>query len=104
MESKIDEILKQLHRYLFADSQQIIVELKHYLHDFSHNEGDLGKCRKGCLAQPKSLLAIVLTFSFVLDSVHLLEDIQLVGVAAGVLAEECPRERQADRRHQEEDL
>ena len=43
MESKIDEILKQLHRYLFADSQQIVVELKHYLHDFSHSEGDLGK-------------------------------------------------------------
>jgi len=45
MESKVDEILKQLHKYLFADSQQIIIELKHYLHDYTHNEGDLGKCR-----------------------------------------------------------
>ena len=43
MESKVDEILKQLHRYLFADSQQIIIELKHYLHDHTHGEGDLGK-------------------------------------------------------------
>lgn len=44
MESKIDEILKQLHSYLFADSQQIIIELRHYLHDGTHQEGDLGKC------------------------------------------------------------
>ncbi len=43
MESKIDEILKQLHGYLFADSQQIIIELRHYLHDGTHSEGDLGK-------------------------------------------------------------
>jgi len=43
MESKIDEILNQLHKYLFADSQQIIVELRHYLHDFNHQQGDIGK-------------------------------------------------------------
>ena len=44
MESKIDEILKQLHQFLFADSQQITVELRHYLHDFTYQESDLGKC------------------------------------------------------------
>jgi hypothetical protein len=45
MESKVDEILKHLHTYLFADSQQIIVELRHYLHDFSQTEANLGKCQ-----------------------------------------------------------
>ena len=41
MESKVEEILKQLHKHLFADSQQIIVELKHYIHDVEHGEADL---------------------------------------------------------------
>jgi hypothetical protein len=43
MESKIDEILKQLHKYLFADSTQVVLELRHYLHDFQYQPGDLGK-------------------------------------------------------------
>lgn len=61
MESKVDEILKQLHRHLFADSQQIIVELKHYLHDYGHSEADLGKNYSGIFASPfaNSFVSIV---------------------------------------------
>lgn len=61
MESKVDEILKQLHRHLFADSQQIIVELKHYLHDYGHSEADLGKNYLGIFASPfaNSFVSIV---------------------------------------------
>lgn len=43
MEHKLDELLKQLHRYLFADSEQVIVELRHYMLDRSLKEADLGK-------------------------------------------------------------
>jgi hypothetical protein len=43
MEQKLDELLKQIHRYLFADSEQIIVELKQYLLDRSLKEAELGK-------------------------------------------------------------
>ena len=42
MEQKLDELLKQLHRYLFADSEQVIVELRHYTLDRSLKEADLG--------------------------------------------------------------
>jgi len=45
MESKIDSLLRQLHQYQFADSQQIIIELKHYVFDDSHNLKELGKFR-----------------------------------------------------------
>ena len=37
------ELLQQLHRFLFADSEQVIVELRHYLLDRNINEADLGK-------------------------------------------------------------
>lgn len=43
MEQKLDELLKQIHRYLFADSEQVIVELKHYMLDRSLKEAELGK-------------------------------------------------------------
>ena len=43
MEHKLDELLKQLHRYLFADSEQVIVELRHYMLDRSLKEAELGK-------------------------------------------------------------
>jgi hypothetical protein len=43
MEQKLDELLKQIHRYLFADSEQIIVELKQYLLDRNLKEAELGK-------------------------------------------------------------
>ena len=45
MEHKLDELLKQLHRYVFADSEQVIVELKHYMLDRSLKEAELGKSR-----------------------------------------------------------
>ena len=46
MEHKLDELLKQLHRYLFADSEQVIVELRHYMLDRSLKEAELGKLVK----------------------------------------------------------
>ena len=42
MESKLDELLSNLHRYLFADAEQIITELRHYILDLSHQEAELG--------------------------------------------------------------
>ena len=43
MEQKIDELLKQLHKYLFADSEQVVNELRIYLLDETLKEADLGK-------------------------------------------------------------
>lgn len=43
MEQKIDELLRQLHKYLFADSDQVVNELRIYLMDDSLKEADLGK-------------------------------------------------------------
>lgn len=43
MEQKLDELLHNLHRYLFADAEQIITELRHYILDRSHQEAELGK-------------------------------------------------------------
>jgi hypothetical protein len=43
MEQKLDELLKQLHRYLFADSEQVMIELKLYVLDRSLSEAELGK-------------------------------------------------------------
>jgi hypothetical protein len=39
----LDELLKQLHKYLFADSEQVVNELRIYLLDESLKEADLGK-------------------------------------------------------------
>jgi hypothetical protein len=43
MEQKLDELLNNLHSYLFADAEQIITELRHYILDHSHKEAELGK-------------------------------------------------------------
>ncbi len=43
MEQKIDELLRQLHKYLFADSEQVVNELRMYLLDDSLKEAQLGK-------------------------------------------------------------
>ena len=42
MEYKLDELLHNLHKYLFADAEQIITELRHYCLDRSHQEAELG--------------------------------------------------------------
>lgn len=42
MEYKLDELLQNLHKYLFADAEQIITELRHYCLDRSHQEAELG--------------------------------------------------------------
>lgn len=42
MEQKIDELLKQLHKFLFADSDQVVSELKFHLLDESQKEADIG--------------------------------------------------------------
>jgi hypothetical protein len=41
---------------LFADSIQIIVELKHYLHDYTHSEGDLAFISSKIFNSSESLL------------------------------------------------
>jgi hypothetical protein len=43
MEQKLDELLYQLHHYLFADAEQIISELRHFILDHSLKEAELGK-------------------------------------------------------------
>jgi hypothetical protein len=43
METKLEELLKQVHRYLFADSEQVIIELRLYLLDRALSEAQLGK-------------------------------------------------------------
>ena len=43
MEQKIDELLRQLHKFLFADSEQVVNELRIYLLDDNMKEADLGK-------------------------------------------------------------
>jgi hypothetical protein len=43
MEHKLDELLKQVHRYVFTDSEQVIIELRLYLLDRSLTEAELGK-------------------------------------------------------------
>lgn len=35
MEQKLDELLTQLHKHLFADAEQMITELRHYILDAS---------------------------------------------------------------------
>ena len=46
MEQKIDELLRQLHRYLFADSEQVVNELRIYLMDDTLKEADLGRLNR----------------------------------------------------------
>ncbi|CDW71353.1 dna-dependent protein kinase catalytic subunit [Stylonychia lemnae] len=41
MEQKIDELLRQLHKFLFADSEQVVNELRIYILDESLKEADL---------------------------------------------------------------
>ena len=43
MEIKLDELLHSLHRYQFADAEQIVAELRHFILDQSHKEAELGK-------------------------------------------------------------
>ena len=72
MEHKLDELLKQLHRYLFADSEQVIVELRHYMLDRSLKEADLGTCPNlFCVCT-----AFLSNFDY-LCSVRLVENLQL---------------------------
>ena len=66
MEHKLDELLKQLHRYLFADSEQVIVELRHYMLDRSLKEAELGKLVKNKLSNNDHRKTL-------LSSVHLFE-------------------------------
>ena len=73
MEHKLDELLKQLHRYLFADSEQVIVELRHYMLDRSLKEADLGKSRAP--SSPSSLSNHC--FSDHVCSFRLVQDFQL---------------------------
>ena len=58
MEYKLDELLHNLHKYLFADAEQIITELRHYCLDRSHQEAELGTSLslfKVTHSQPNSL-------------------------------------------------
>lgn len=41
---------------MFADSQQIIIELRHYLHDSSHQEADLAFISSKIFNSSESLL------------------------------------------------
>jgi hypothetical protein len=43
MDYKLDEILHVLHTFLFADAEQIIVELRHNMLDKLHQEAEIGK-------------------------------------------------------------
>jgi hypothetical protein len=43
MEQKLDELLHNLHRYQFADAEQIVTELRHFILDRAHKDAELGK-------------------------------------------------------------
>ena len=77
MEQKIDELLKQLHKYLFADSEQVVNELRIYLLDETLKEADLGN-------QPHPVL-----INHILYSIYKLENIQLEGLFPRVFAVKC---------------
>ena len=66
MEHKLDELLKQLHRYLFADSEQVIIELRHYMLDRSLKEAELGKSSRIYHWHFADPLTFVLLYSFCL--------------------------------------